>query len=279
MKIYTLTIMTCLVLSACNTNSSKTETEAKKPETKTEKANKTFENKGHELVYNLTQKTGNYQTLLNKKDVVYTYTYQTPDGKKDVSTEKYIFNGELSYGAYTQHERTLPNLEGLIEQGYDGKEFWLKHNKTILNDTTYLKRVAFNRPTNFYWFAMMPKLLDPGLQYDYLGDIKIDEKDYDIVKVSFTSENDKPTDIYQIYINKKTQLVDQFLFTVADFGAMETPNLMRLEYEKIDGILIPTKRKYKKSNWNAEVTELPWIHVNWTNITFNNNLKIEDFQK
>ena len=66
-----------------------------------------FENKGHELVYEMVQKVGNYSKLAEKKDVVYTYKYQTPDGKTDLSTEKYIFDGELSYGAYEQHERTL----------------------------------------------------------------------------------------------------------------------------------------------------------------------------
>ncbi|MUU78276.1 hypothetical protein GN138_07455 [Winogradskyella sp. HL2-2] len=239
----------------------------------------TFKNKGHELVYNLTQKTGNYQTLLNKKDVVYTYTYKTPKGEIDISTEKYIFNGELSYGAYSQHQRTLPQLEGLIEQGYDGSEFWLKNNGTIIEDEAALKRVAFNRPTNFYWFAMMPKLLDPGVIYEYLGDKTIDSIVYDIVKVSFTSTDNKPTDIYQLYINKNTGLVDQFLFTVADFGKMEVPFLMKVEYEDIEGILIPTKRKYKSSNWEAEVTDQPWISVNWTNIKFNNGLKEAIFKK
>lgn len=246
---------------------------------KQKEATPTFQNKGHELVYKMVEKAGNYNTLLQKEDVVYTYTYQTPDGKADVSTEKYIFDGELSYGAYRQHERTFPDLAGEIEQGSDGNEYWLKHNGKVVNEANRLKRVAFNRPTNFYWFTMIQKLLDPGLKYDYLGEQKINSIDYDIVKVSFTSNDNKPTDIYQLYINKKTSLVDQFLFTVADFGKMETPNLMKLQYEKIDGLLIPAKREYKKSTWKADVSVEPWIKVNWSNIKFNNQLKIEDFKK
>ncbi|WP_204346169.1 DUF6503 family protein [Psychroserpens algicola] len=268
-------ILSCLILS-CNNGKSTSPKET--IEEKNETVQK-FDNKGHELVFGITQKTGNYQTLLDKKDVVYTYTYKTPDGKMDVSTEKYIFNGELSYGAYKQHERTLPNLEGLIEQGYDGKNYWLKHNGTVLNDDTYLKRVKFNRPTNFYWFAMMQKLLDPGLNYEYLGEKTINSKVYDIVKVSFESKDGTPKDIYQLYINKDTHLVDQFLFTVADFGVMETPYLMTLDYETVDGILIPTKRRYKKSNWDAEVTNDPWIQVTWSDINFNNQLSKETFNK
>ena len=238
-----------------------------------------FQNKGHQLVYAMVQKVGDYSKLQDKKNVEYTYTYKTPDGQTDSSTEKYMVDGELSYGAYHTHERTLPQLEGLIEQGFDGNEFWLKHNGEVLTDEKLLKTVSFKRRTNFYWFAMMQKLLDPGLNYEHLGEKTIDSKAYDVVKISFSAEPGTPTDIYQLYINKQTQLVDQFLFTVADFGKMETPNIMQLEYEEIDGILIPTKRQYKKSTWNADLTDDPWILVTWTNIEFNTELKKQDFKK
>ncbi|WP_308993559.1 DUF6503 family protein [Mariniflexile litorale] len=250
----------------------------KQPDVVQEKTS-TFENKGHELVSNMVEKVGNYHTLLKKKNVVYTYTYQTPDGKADVSTEKYLFNGELSYGAYQKHERTFPDLEGLMEQGYDGSNYWLKHNGEIVNDSIRLKRVAFNRPTNFYWFTMFQKLLDPGLNYEYIGEKAVNNTTYNVVKITFQSNDEKPTDTYQLYINKNTLLVDQFLFTVADFGVMETPFLMKLQYEEIDGMSIPTKRQYKKSTWNADVSEEPWIHVTWSNIKFNNGLTQDDFKK
>ncbi len=280
MKINPILIITGLLLTACNqTTATKTETVAPTATVEEKVTEMTFVNKGHELVYELCKKTGDYQALKEKKDVVYTYTYQTPDGKTDISTEKYLFDGELSYGAYKKHQRTLPNLEGLIEQGYDGENYWLKHNGEVLENDAYLKRVAFNRPTNFYWFAMMPKLLDPSVVYDYKGEKTIEDKTFDVVKVSFESADNKPTDIYQLYINKATGMIDQFLFTVADFGVMDTPNLMQLQYETIDGIQIPTKRQYKKSNWDAEVTDQPWIYVTWSDINFNNQLTKEDFQK
>jgi len=244
-----------------------------------EKALPQFQNKGHELIYQMTQKVGDYETLWNKKDVVYTYTYRTPDSKADISTEKYLFDGELSYGLYQTHERTFPDLEGAIEQGFDGQEYWLKHNGQIQNDTNRLKRVAFNRPTNFYWFAMFQKLMDPGLNYEYLGEETIDDTVYDVVKITFRTTDDKPTDVYQLYINQKTALVDQFLFTVADFGVMETPYLMKLEYEQIEDLLIPTQRRYKKSTWDAQVSDEPWISVIWSDIQFNTGLSPKDFLK
>ena len=140
-----------------------------------------------------------------------------------------------------------------------------------------LKQVAFSRPTNFYWFAMFQKLLDPGLTYEYLGEQTLDEKKYHIVKVGFTSEA-KPQDIYQLYINQESKLIDQFLFTVAEKGVMETPLLMTVEYTEIDGLLIPSKRKYTLSNWKAEVLSTArWFEILWSDISFNNGLTPADF--
>jgi hypothetical protein len=275
LKLYTIILLSTLALS-CNQKKTKDISQETPQETPVQTP-PSFQNKGHELVYNMVQNVGTLEALHQKKDVSYTYTYQTPDGKTDISNEKYIFNGELSYGHYQQHERTFPKLKGPITQGYDGNTYWLKHNDTLIKDEKLLKRVAFNRPTNFYWFAMFQKLLDPGLTYEYLGETTLNAISYDIVKVSFTSQNNTPTDIYQLYINKHTLYVDQFLFTVADFGVMDTPFLMQVAYETIDGLWIPTRRKYKRSTWKAAIDDAPWTKVTWSNITFNNGLNKRDF--
>lgn len=237
-----------------------------------------FQNKAHQIVYDMVQKVGNHEKLSSKKSVEYTYTYQTPDGKMDVSNEKYIFDGELSYGKYEKHQRSFPQFEGVVEQGFDGQEYWLKHDGKVITDEAIIKRVAFTRPTNYYWFAMMQKLLDPGLNYQHIGVTEIDSQPYDVVRVSFDSEENELKDIYQLYINQRTSLVDQFLFTVADFGKMETPNLMKLEYEEVDGFLVPSKRLYKKSTWNAAVSESEWVSVTWSDIKFNTAITKQDFK-
>ncbi len=262
-------LFACLVSISCNDQSAVKDIKSK-DET-------SFINKGHELVHKMVSKVGSLEKLKNKKDVSYKYTYLTPDGKTDVSIEKYLFEGEYSYGKYIKHERTLPNLEGVIEQGFNGKEYWLKQNGEPLTNKEYLKKVAFNRPTNYYWFAMMQKLLDPNLTYEYLGQKTIDDQGYDVVKISFKSTDNKPKDIYQLYINQKTSLVDQFLFTVADFGIMN-PKLMKVEYKKVEDLLIPNKRKYKNSNWDAEINQEPWISVSWDDIKFNTGISKDEFE-
>ena len=54
---------------------------------------------------------------------------------------------------------------------------------------------------------------------------------------------------------------------------------MKLQYEEVEGMLIPTKRQYKKSTWDADVSEDPWINVTWSDIKFNNELSKADFKK
>lgn len=274
MKLMSLVLL-CTLLWSCQTEVKEpTKVENEQPSTATV-SEVEFQNKGHELVYKMVQKVGDYEKLKALKDVSYTYTYQTPDKKADIVKESYIFDGELSHGSYEKHERTFPELEGKIEQGFDGEVFWFKHNGEILEGEQYLKRTHFSRKTNFYWFAMLQKLLDPGLQYEYLKEETIEGKAYDVVKVTFDSE--KPTDIYQLYINKDTELIDQFLFTVADFNSMD-PRLMKVEYTEVAGVQIPSTRKYTKSDWNGTALDENWNIVTWTDIKFDNGLSKEMFQ-
>lgn len=231
-------------------------------------------NKGTILVKDLMRKVGGYELLRKKVDVKYTYVYETPDGKKDISSEIYLFDGELSYGKYTLHERTLSNLDGVMEQGWNGKKYWLKSDGEILNNEEAMKRVIFNRHTNYYWFTMFQKLLDPGVKHEYLGDTTVNEVLYEIVNITFESEQE--TDTYRLYVNQNTGLVDMFLFTVVDFG-MNEPLLMVIEYEKIEGLMLPTNRKYKKSDWKLKIDEQPWVKVNWTDIKFSNGLTKDIF--
>ena len=272
-KLIIAIIFSTLLFSCGNKNTNNDET-SKKGEVKIPE----LKNKGHELVYKMAQKTGNYQDLLNLKNIVFNYTYRTPDQKEDVSIESYIFDGELSHGTYLKHERTLPDLKGKMKQGYNGKNFWLKINGEEITDSKAISSVKFTRKTNFYWFAMMQKLLDPGINYEYLGQKKVDSEIYEVVKITFASIDDVASDIYQLYINPKTNLVDQFLFTVVSKNVTD-PILMRVKYENINGILLTTYRKYTKSDWNANVIKDVWVEEITKDIQFNQNLDGDLFNK
>ena len=55
---------------------------------------------------------GGVDRLHALKDVEYQYTYRTGE-KEDVSLERYVFDGELSWGKFSKRENImLPDLEG-----------------------------------------------------------------------------------------------------------------------------------------------------------------------
>lgn len=267
------------LLVACGAKEVKNEkVDATESATEVVEETPTFQNKGHQLVYEMAEVTGDYQDLLNLKDVVYNYTYRTPDQKEDISIESYIFDGELSHANYIKHERSLANVEGKIEQGFNGSDFWIKIDGVESLDSNHIAAVSFTRKTNFYWFAMMQKLLDPNIIYEYIGQDSAQGKNYDVVKVTFETEDNSPTDTYQLYLNPETHLADQFLFTVVSKGVND-PILMRVTYEQFEGVKIPTYRKYTKSDWEATVINDVWVEEVSKDVRFNQGLEKSLFNK
>ncbi|MEM9934355.1 MAG: DUF6503 family protein [Bacteroidota bacterium] len=237
-------------------------------------------NKGQALVMEMIAEVGTYEELSALKDVSYTYTYRTPDGKANVSQEKYLFEGELSWAAYdTRDLRLYPDQEGRLVQGFDGSTTWTTLGGENLVGEDDINRARFSRKTNFYWFAMMHKLADPGLTYAYKGTQEVKGITYDKVEVSFEEGVGDAQDIYLLFINPETKLVDQFLFTVKAYNRTD-PLLMEVEYEEIDGLKLTTYRRYTPSNWEAEIEEetVQWVEEISENVQFNVGLTAEDFE-
>ena len=264
MKLLPLVALACLGF-ACQNEAPKMDEKA--PEMMEPKAPE-FQNEAHEIVYNFVQRVGDYDALKAMNDVV--YTYKRGAGK---SIEKYIFDGELSIGEYYKNDTLL------YTQGYDGQEAWVKMDTGYVADSTMLASALFGRKTNFYWFAMMQKMLDPGMHYKYVKLDTVDSKPYHVIATSFTPINDKPTDIYQLYINTETGIADQFLFTVADYNMMDNPLLMRVTYNKFGEVMIPNQREFIQSNWEGDEVGENWNKFMWTDIKFDQGLQPNDFKK
>ncbi|NND27916.1 MAG: hypothetical protein HKN97_04940, partial [Myxococcales bacterium] len=194
------------------------------------------------LVARVVQEAGGANALHDRKDVEYTYLYRRGDtGTVDLSLERYVFDGEKSWARYLVHEMVAAGVDGPVVQGYDGTTSWESVGGKPQTDRQSLARANFLRKTNFYWFAMTFKLLDPGLHYAYEGRRKVGDTFYELVKVGFDQGVGDVSDTYVLYINPKTWRVDQFLFTVLDFG-MKDPFLMDVDYELVDGVLLRVKR-------------------------------------
>ncbi|MEM6884368.1 MAG: hypothetical protein AAF571_04995 [Verrucomicrobiota bacterium] len=223
------------------------------------------------LIEEAVEAMGGRAAFYAKQGVRYTYTYRKSDGKKDVSIETYRFGDEFSKARYSHRDLLFPEMKGELVQIFDGKftRTFLDGNSVKKEDVA--QRSDFLRKTNFYWFAMMFKLLDPGLIYTYQGNQEIDGVKYRKVDISFEDGVGDVKDTYLVFINEDTKLIDFFLFTVMDFG-IEDPLLMKVGYEEIDGILLPTKRKYiQAEDWRA--THDPdgdWVYEISTDVEFGN---------
>lgn len=236
-------------------------------------------NKGTTLIDAMIQEVGSMDELRKRGDVEYTYVYETADGsKRDVSVERYRFDGELSWAKYTERSFQLaPELEGQLIQGWDGKAAWVTLDGKPINDEKLKGAARFLRKTNFYWFAMMPKLRDPGIDHSYQTVRTVDGVDYELVKATFDDGVGDAQDTYLLYINPKTKLVDRFLFTVAGMGVKD-PLMMVVEYKDVDGVKLPVERKYTRSNWDGEIpTDAEWTHERMKDIRFRNGFKADAF--
>ena len=232
------------------------------------------------LVDQVVAAIGGRDAFYAAKDVSYTYIYHRvgPD-QKDVSEERYVFDGEKSWASYSEMGND-PSMAGkTVVQGYNGKSSWQTVDGTLTSDEGAIKRADFLRKTNYYWFAMMFKLTDPGVTYAYDGTATIEGVTYDKVRMSFEQGVGDAQDIYILYINPYTHMVDQFLFTVMDFGVKD-PLLMKVDYVTVDGLAFPAMRRYTRSDWDASVAaDASWVLEVMSDIKLNNGFKASLFEQ
>ncbi len=231
-----------------------------------------------QLVTEMIEAVGGKKNFYRLKNVNYDYEYKNGILPLTlIANETYVFNGELSYADYNAHTMTAPGGEKVVE-GFDGSNAWVTINGNLSDNEQANNFSRFIRKTNYYWFSMFFKLLDDGITYKHMGSKKVNGKDYNLVQISYGENVGDAQDTYILYINKETKRVDQFLFTVMGFGIAE-PSLMVMEYETVDGIAIPSKRKYIKADWDGNVKGEEWITTSWTNIKFNQEVDKSIFNK
>ena len=222
---------------------------------------------GKQLVTEMIAALGGKQNFYNLGNVTYDYEYQDPNsGLHFKGKEAYIFDGELSRADFTIHTMLAPK-GGQVTEGYDGTNFWVSLDGQDVQTEQALGFARFLRKTNYYWFTMFFKLLDDGVNQEFIGTKQVDGKDYNLVRITFGDDIGDAQDTYVLYINTTTKLVDQFLFTITAFGVTE-PKLMRFNYEIVNGIKIPSDRTYINADWEGNITGEKAATTTWKNIKF-----------
>jgi len=67
-----------------------------------------------------------------------------------------------------------------------------------------------------YWLLMPWKLKDPGVNLEYAGQTTVDGEKYDLLHVSFGQVGLTPGDQYWAYINRRTHLMDRWVYFLQD---------------------------------------------------------------
>jgi len=232
-----------------------------------------------QLISKVIEANGGQDGLHKLKDVSYDYHFLVKDNKvEDVSKERYIFNGEVSFAEYTKREiYALPQMPGKkYTQYFNGNKTVSTMDGNVITDQQPAFYGHILRKTNYYWFTMMFKLLDPGVNHKMLASRNVDGTTYRIVEMTF-GENigESSKDKYVLYINPKTNRIDQFLYNATGFGVTE-PSIMKLKYEKIDGVYVSTYRKYAPADWDGNKKEGAWTEQYTKNVKFNNGYNLEN---
>lgn len=232
------------------------------------------------MIQALHDAVGGKERLLALKDVQFTYDYdQVSKGTKDVSVERYRFADEASWAKYSVHQvNVAPNLEGEVSHSvYQGKPTF-QHKGEALNDPALIGVTTFLRSANYFWFTMMFKLVDPQTVYELLPQREVNGKFYDIVKVTYDAAKTgkELNDTYILYINSETHLVDQFLFSLPDRGVIEPILLFEVEYTKVQGIQVITRRTLFGTDGQGNKQGDAQLIQSVSDIKFNNGFQAKD---
>jgi len=276
-----VSLIVCGLLLSCNNANNKTEsTEIENEKEKTVKVLYNVANPASMLLA-VSEACGGIDKLKSLNDVEYDYYYISPDGKRDVSKERYIFNNEISWAEYNVHELNVsPELEGNIVQYYDGKNSWVYHNGKSLTDSTIVGTGQFLRQANYMWFNMMFKLTDPGVILKYEGQEQVDGVNFDLLNVTYDPEitGKEQNDTYILYINPETHMVEKFKFSLPILGVAEPVLHAQLTYTEIDGIMVITRRIMTAPSPDGNGM-VPLVDQQLKNVRFNNGFKAEQLSQ
>ncbi|WP_133248436.1 DUF6503 family protein [Flagellimonas aquimarina] len=271
-----LTITAFLLLASCAQKAKKGETTEVEPVEEVSKAPVYDTNEPRTIMAAIAHAHGGWNDLWKKGDVEYTYDYRS-NGKADVSTERYIFNSEASYGKYAQHEiNVMPDTEGEVVHYFNGKETVVFVNKEKTEDPQGNAVGEFLRKANHFWFVMPYKLNDKGTIITYQGQEGYNGTTYDKVHVTYDPAitGKEQNDIYILFVNPETKMIDRFFFSLPFLGVEEPVILANYEYENIDGQMISTKRTYFMPSEQGYADE-PSIVQTMTNVKFGNGFTEE----
>ena len=233
-------------------------------------------------IIEMTEALGGLENYRKLKDVSFSLVYRDTLKKvADVSTEKFFYDGELSWAEYHEHTKNVfPESVNPVIQAWNGKEAWLIVDGNFVPAPPALRMVRFARNTSFFWFNMMFKMADPGTIHKTLPNRLFNDLEYKVVEVTYEANVGDAQDRFLLYINPNTHLVDHFIFSNMFFGPDVPPRMMHIHYATHQGLKFPKKMYYEPADWEGNILDGPMKGEKlFSDVAFNTGIEKSRFDK
>src|SRR5688572_16385468 len=149
-------------------------------------------------------------------------------------------------GDYRVSGKTRDSDDVLVVMNVNTREGKAWKNGQPVADPKDLLTLGYRRFINdTYWLLMGFKSFDPGVSREYAGE-KTDAagRVYDVVRFSFDKVGLTPGDVYWMWVNRDTGLVDQWHMKLEGDKPDDPPGVVMFrDYRRIGNLLISTRRE------------------------------------
>jgi hypothetical protein len=151
-------------------------------------------------------------------------------------------------GDYRVSGKNRDGDEVLVVMNTNTKEGKAWKNGQAVADPKELLTFGYRRFINdTYWLLMGFKSFDPGVSREYAGEKTDDAGNvHDVVRFSFDKVGLTPGDVYWMWVNRKTGLVDQWHMKLEGSKPEDEPGVVIFhDYKRFGGLQISTRREMK----------------------------------
>ena len=122
-----------------------------------------------------------------------------------------------------------------------------RNGEEVPDATELVNNFGYRRFINdTFWLLMGFKSFDPGVNRAYDGEKTDCGHAYDVVKFSFDNVGLTPGDVYWMWVNRDTGLVDQWHMKLQGSKPEDEPSVVLFhDYRRFGGLLISTRREIK----------------------------------
>lgn len=152
----------------------------------------------------------------------FTGDYRVAGKNREGEEQLVIMNINTKEGRAWKNGQEVAEAKDLLTFGY----------RRFINDT--------------YWLLMGFKTFDPGVTREAAGEKSECGATYDVVKLSFKNVGLTPDDVYWMWVNRDTGLVDQWHMKLTGSKPEDEPSVVMFrDYRRFAGLLISTRREMK----------------------------------